>query len=379
MKIDLHAHILPPSWPDLAERYGYGGWIQLEHDPAASGCQKLARMVRNRENFRTVTENLYDVDARLAEMDAHRVDVQVLSTVPVMFSYWAAPEHTLDLCRLLNDHLAGVVARHPKRFVGLGTLPLQDADRACQELVRCRRELGFPGVIIGSNVGGFNLDDARFEPFWAEAERQDAAIFVHPWDMLGRERMEHYWMPWLVGMTAETALAICSVMMGGVLERFPRLKLLFAHGGGAFPHTLGRICHGFDVRPDLCQSRTKTSPRELVRRIWIDSLVHHEDALEYLIRVFGADRIALGTDYPFPLGELHPGRLIESATCLEAATREQLLSATALSFLGLERAAFETEASRAHSASLERGEPPPDAPPIATPPVGASSPFPEAS
>src|SRR5690606_17458857 len=192
MKIDVHCHILPKTWPDLEKRFGYGGFIRLEHD--GTGC---ARMMRNGVNFRTVNADLWDLDVRLADCDRDGVDVQILSTVPVMFSYWAKPEHTLDVSRILNDNLAETVQKHPRRFVGLGTLLMQDIDLACQELHRCSKELGFPGIELGSNVNGMNLDDEHFEPFWEEAAKLGMGIFVHPWDMLGRDRMPRYWTPWL--------------------------------------------------------------------------------------------------------------------------------------------------------------------------------------
>jgi len=349
MKIDLHCHILPKNWPDLKARYGYGGFIRLEHvDPCT------ARMMQDERFFRAVDHNLWEPEARIEECNAQGVDVQVLSTVPVMFSYWAKPEHTLDLSRFLNDHIAGVVRQYPKRFMGLATLPMQDTELACQELRRAVTELGLCGIEIGTHVQGWNLDDERFYPLYEEAEKLGAAIFVHPWEMLGEDRMQNYWMRWLVGMPAETTLAICSVVMGGVVERFPNLRLLFAHGGGAYAATLGRIEHGFNVRPDLCQTQTKTRPSELLHRIYVDSLVHTEDALRMLIDTVGADHIAMGSDYPFPLGEHHPGKLIEDMG-LSAAQKEQMLSGTALTFLGRRRVDFITEASEAHSAKLRGG------------------------
>src|SRR5262249_45151636 len=185
---------------------------------------------------------------RLAECDAHSVHVQVLSTVPVMFSYWAKPQDTLDLSRLLNDHLADVVREHPRRFAGLGTLPMQAPDLAVRELERCVGDLGLSGVQIGSHVNGRNLDDPSVFPVFEAAQELGVAVFVHPWDMLGKERLAKYWLGWLVGMPAETAVAICSVLFGGVLERLPRLKICFAHGGGAFPGILGRVEHGYLCR-----------------------------------------------------------------------------------------------------------------------------------
>ena len=261
--------------------------------------------------------------------------MQVLSTVPVMFSYGAKPADTHDLSRLLNDHIADLCADFPDRFVGLGTVPMQDDRLAVRELERCVTQLGMPGIQIGSHVNGWNLDEPALFPVFEAAQALGAPVFVHPWGMLGRDRMQKYWLPWLVGMPAETALAICSVIFGGVLERLPDLRIGFAHGGGAFPFTLGRIEHGFRVRPDLCATDTSTAPGDLVRRLYVDSLVHDARALSYLVDIMGADRVALGSDYPFPLGEAEPGKLIADTLDMTEPQRQRLLSGTALEFLGL--------------------------------------------
>jgi aminocarboxymuconate-semialdehyde decarboxylase len=200
--------------------------------------------------------------------------------------------------------------------------------------------LGLAGVQIGSHVNAWNLDQPELFPVFARAEELGAAVFVHPWDMLCPERMTRYWLPWLVGMPTETALAICSMIFGGVLERLPRLRVAFAHGGGSFPGTLGRIEHGFHVRPDLVAVDNDVHPREYVRRIYFDSLVHDAAALRFLLEQVGVERVALGTDYPFPLGEARPGELIESMPDLGAAERERLLAGTALEFLDLARESF---------------------------------------
>jgi aminocarboxymuconate-semialdehyde decarboxylase len=336
MKIDLHTHILPKKWPDLSRRYGYGGFIQLEHK--GPGC---ARMMLDGKLFREVDDRCWEPRRRLKDCKQHEVDVQVLSTVPVMFSYWAKPEHTYDLARILNDHLAEVVDRHPKRFVGLGTLPMQDPERASKELERCVKKLKLPGVQIGSHVNSWNLDQPELFPVLQTAEKLGAAIFVHPWDMLGKERMTRHWLGWLVGMPAETALAICSLIFGGVLDRLPRLRIAFAHGGGAFPGTIGRIEHGHRVRPDLCATCGASNPRSYLGKFYVDSLVHDPDALRGLIRLLGIRRIVLGSDYPFPLGEDEPGKLIAELTELSAKDKQRLLADNALEFLGLKKRQFE--------------------------------------
>ncbi|MCS6905933.1 MAG: amidohydrolase [Bacteroidia bacterium] len=335
MKIDMHAHILPPKLPDWKSQFGYGGFVNLEH--VAPG---KAHMMIDGTFFRAIEENCWNPAKQLEDCDRNGVDVQVVCTVPVMFCYWAKPKDGAAVARFLNDHIATVVSYNPKRFVALGTLPLQDPDLAIAELEYCVKQLGLPGVQIGSHVNDWNLYEPILFPVFEAARDLGACILVHPWDMVGKEKMPKYWLPWLVGMPAETSLAICSLIFGGVLERLPGLRICFAHGGGAFPATIGRIEHGFKVRPDLCAVDNPVNPREYLKRIYFDTIVHDPLMLRYLITLVGAERLMLGSDYPFPLGEHCPGSLIESLDDISQEQKEQMLWKTALEWLNLPLSRF---------------------------------------
>jgi len=338
MKIDIHAHVLPRDLPDFNREFGDTGFVSLERYTNDGGEEKV-RMMKDGKLFREVARNCYDTAERLSDLEIANVDVQVLSTVPVMFHYWAKEDHALDTAKFLNDDLAKVVSGHPRRFLGLSTVPLQNPKLAARELERSTNKLGLSGVQIGSHIGDVNLDHQSLFPFYEAAEDLGAAIMVHPWDMMGKETMKDYWLPWLVGMPAETTRAMCSMIFGGVLDQFPRLKVLFAHGGGAFAHTIGRIEHGFHVRPDLCQIRTKRSPRDYLGSFYVDSITHDPKALMTNIDLFGLNSIALGSDYPFPLGEAEAGKMIEGMG-FSAEHRERLFSGTALEWLSKSKEDF---------------------------------------
>lgn len=329
MKIDIHTHIMPRDIPRWVEKFGYGKFVHLED---CGDCR--ARMMVGDKFFREVESNCWDPVVRIHECDTHGVHQQVLSIIPVLFYYWTKGSDGLETSRYFNDFIAEVVSRHPQRFIGLGTIPLQDPDLAIQEMERCMKELGMVGVEIGSHVNQWNLNDPALMPFYEAAERLGACIFVHPWEMMGSDEMARYWLPWLVGMPAETSRAICSMIFGGVFEKFPNLRVAFAHGGGSFPATIARIEHGFNVRPDLCAIDNDKSPRSYLGKFWIDSLVHDERILDYLIDLVGADRIALGSDYPFPLGEEIPGKLIEHMPYSDH-TKEWLLYKSALEWMNI--------------------------------------------
>jgi aminocarboxymuconate-semialdehyde decarboxylase len=333
LSIDIHTHILPEHIPNWKERFGYGGFIHLDHHKPC-----CARMMMDNKFFREVEDNCWSAEKRMLECNQHQVDVQVLSTVPVMFSYWAKPEDCLAISEFLNDHIAEIVQRYPKRFVGLGTIPLQAPDLAIKELERCKK-IGLKGIQIGSHVNDWNLNDENLFPVFQACQELDMCVFVHPWDMMGQDKMQKYWLPWLVGMPAETSLAICSMIFGGIFERLPKLRVAFAHGGGSFPATLGRIKHGFDCRPDLVAIDNPISPEKYIGKFWIDSLVHDKKTMDFVLDMFGADKIALGSDYPFPLGENVPGKLIRESG-YDKIVQEKLLSGSALSWMNMKKEQF---------------------------------------
>lgn len=333
-KIDIHTHILPPEIPKFKEMFGYGGFITLKECP---GCNHEVDMYDDTGNFfRRVQENCLSPQVRIDECDGLQIRVQALSTLPVMFCYWTKPKDGQYIAQFLNDHLIGVVQAHPHRFVGLGTVPLQDPKLAVEELHRCHQHLD--GLQIGSHINDMNLSDPRLFPFYEACEDLEIPLFVHPWDMMGQNRMQKYWLPWLVGMPAETSLAICSMIFGGVFDRFPKLKVCFAHGGGSFPFTLGRIQHGYESRPDLCAQDCKHAPKDYLGKFYVDSLTHDLNSLDFLVKMFGPEKICLGSDYPFPLGEAQPGRLIESycASSLNSNIQAWLLQKSAETFLNIQ-------------------------------------------
>lgn len=305
LKIDMHTHIIPKELPDWSARFGYGTFIHLDHHRPG-----YARMMQGDKFFREIESNCWDEVLRIDEYARYHTQVQVVCTIPVLFSYWAKPQDGLVISRYLNDHIAEVVRMYPKHYVGLGTIPLQDTDLAIKELERCK-SIGMKGIQIGSNVNKKNLSEPEFNPLWAAIEDLDMAVLVHPWEMMGQEDMKKYWLPWLVGMPAETARAMCSLIFGGVMERHPKIRFNFAHAGGSFIPTIGRIEHGFHCRPDLVAIDNPINPREYIGKFWVDSATHDDDLFKYVLAQQGSKKITLGTDYPFPLGDLEVGKFIE--------------------------------------------------------------------
>lgn len=323
LKIDMHTHIMPKVLPDWSSQFGYGGFIHLDHHRPG-----FARMMQGDKFFREVESNCWDEQIRIDEYAKYNTQVQVVCTIPVLFAYWAQPAHGITVARFLNDHIADVVVRYPKNYIGLGTLPLQDIDLSIAELERCK-SIGMKGVQIGSNVNQKNLGDSIFEPLWQAMQDLDMAVLVHPWEMMGQDDMKKYWLPWLVGMPAETTRAICSLIFSGVMERYPRIRFNFAHAGGSFLPTIGRIEHGFNCRPDLVAIDNPVNPREYIGKFWVDSATHDAKLFEYVLEMQGSKRVTLGTDYPFPLGDLEVGKFITDMNLSSSIVEDVFCNATA--------------------------------------------------
>ena len=296
-------------------------------------------MMRGNQFFREIKENAWNPELRMKEYSVYNTQVQVVCTIPVMFSYWARPLDCHDLSRFLNDHIAALTHEYPKNYIGLATLPMQDTELAMLELERCK-EIGLHGIQIGSNINDLNLNEERLFPIFQMCEMLGMAVLVHPWNMMGQTQMQRYWLPWLVGMPAETSRAICSMIFGGIFERLPGLRVNFAHGGGSFLTTLGRIAHGFECRPDLVAVDNAVHPRNYLGKFWVDTVVHDKELLFFIIKLIGSKKITFGSDYPFPLGDPELGKFIEE-TDIDDETRNDIFHGAALEWLGVTKERFE--------------------------------------
>lgn len=329
----MHSHILPKTMPNWTQKFGYGKFIHLEPNPDGS-----ANMMQGGQFFRRIVENCWDEQLRIEEYKPYHTQVQVVCTIPVMFSYWAKTADALELSRFLNDHIADLVVRFPKNYIGLATIPMQDPQAAIQELERAK-SIGHLGIQIGSNINDENLSEEKFFPIFEACARLGMAVMIHPWQMMGFDSMKKYWLPWLVGMPAETSRAACSLIFGGVLERLPNLRVCFSHAGGSFLPTLGRIEHGFNCRPDLVAIDNPYNPRTYLGKFWVDSITHDIAALEYILKLQGSKRVCLGSDYPFPLGDLEIGKFIEESQ-LSPEVKEDIFCNATLEWLQLDKQLF---------------------------------------
>ncbi len=300
----MHTHIIPKNLPDWQKKFGYDGFIQLDHHKKG-----WARMMMGEKFFREINENCWDPEVRIKEYEKYHTQVQVVCTIPVLFAYFAKPKDGLEVSKFLNDDVAELINKYPKNYIGLGTIPMQSPELAVGELERLKNN-GLKGIQIGSNIDDKNLNDPEYYPIWETCEKLDLAVLIHPWNMMGQKHMGRYWLPWLVGMPAETSRAICSMIFGGIFDKYPKLRVNFCHASGSFLATLGRIEHGYNCRPDLVAIDNPNNPRDYCGRFWVDCITHDPEILHYILKIKGSKRVTLGSDYPFPLGDLEIGDFI---------------------------------------------------------------------
>jgi len=331
--VDIHSHFFPEHWPDFDAKFGGAPWPRIEHsDPGR------AMIMLGDKPFRPIGAACWDVETRLGDMAAQDIDLQVICATPVLFAYERPADQALEVAKNFNDAALEMVGRGGGRLEALCQVPLQDIDASCAELTRAMAA-GHRGVQIGNHVGIKNLDDDGILTFLQHCAQEGAAVLVHPWDMMARDRMSKYMMAWTVGMPAETQLAIVSLILSGGFERLPKsLRLCFAHGGGSFAFLLGRLENAWHRR-DIARGNSDKPPSHYLDRFSVDSAVFDAAALALLVEVMGPERVMLGSDYPFPLGEDPIGGLVRDADFLATDARAAILGGNARAWLGLDERA----------------------------------------
>ncbi len=330
MNIDVHAHYVPPDSLRVASEIGQRHGLVLTKNDRGRDA-----LTRDGKIFLTqLKAEFTDLDLRLSIMDQQGIDMQVLSPASSYFFYWLPAEESLEFAGWLNEQFADAVAKHPRRLVALGSVPMQDGVKAAQELERAMTKLGLRGVEVASNINGRYFDDPGFNPFWETAQALDALIFVHPNQVVGAERMKDYNLANLIGNPTDTSLAFAKLIFGGVLERFPRLKFLLAHAGGFLPYTWGRLDRGYRIQDSAAAKLTKP-PSEYVKLLHFDTITHSSMALEYLVANFGAEKVLLGSDYPYDMGDPEPVQSLQG-TRIANPQRELISSANARRLLSID-------------------------------------------
>lgn len=326
--IDVHTHIVPEKFPSYR---GKGRDVPWPSMADAHACHK--HVMISGKLYRTVSDGSWSVPRRIEQMSEMRVTRQVLSPMPELLSYWLPLDDAKVLIRYLNEQIAEMLQAAPERFVGLGCVPLQDTDSAIGELQFLKSDLNFPGVEIASHVNGVSIGDARFEPFFAAAERLGAAIFVHALRPAGQERIVGAFPEQAVCFPGDVALACASMITGGIASRHPKLRIAFSHGGGTMSILMPRLVHAWNNFPKAKES-LQESPATIARRFYYDELVFEPNAVRFLVETFGESQIVVGTDYPFALGDWKPLETLKKSG-LEERVLTGITSANARRFLGL--------------------------------------------
>ncbi len=331
LSIDLHCHALIPQVEELVG----------DHPARKEELDKLAWATGSASVLHNVTNMLpaagmrmTTLDKRLADMDAMGIDIQALSPSPSQFYYWAEPELAATIVQCCNQQIANICARHPRRLVGLGSVALQHPRLAAEQLEHAVTQLGLRGVEISSSAAGRDLDDPQFDPFWAVAARLGCLIFLHPFGTTLGQRLNRYYLSNVIGQPLETTIALSHLIYGGVLDRFPRLRICAAHGGGYLPYYIGRSEHAYRVRPEAGQ--ISQSPAHYLRQLWFDTVVHDPLSLRHLVDRVGATQIVVGTDYPFDMGMYRVHEAIAAIPDLSSEERAGILGLNAARLLGID-------------------------------------------
>jgi aminocarboxymuconate-semialdehyde decarboxylase len=330
VNIDTHGHVVvpeilrseahPESWRPVITREP-NGWQVVRNDRFVNG---------------PIPKEILEWPQIIENLDATKVDIMAVSPAPFLFFYYLDGPVGHDACQILNDAIARAVAQYTDRLVGLGIVPLQDIDLTIKELERVAGELRFPGIEISSNLNGVYLGEERFWPFWEAVEALDLFVFVHPdQPSIGNEKLKEYYLINLVGNPIETTRSIADVVFGGVLEAFPKLKICFAHAGGTVPYIRGRFEHGYHVRTEP-KAKIKRPPSEYIKLLYFDTITHWEPALEFLVDTVGADKVVVGSDYPFDMGPAEPVRFVEGTPGISEADKKKILGENAAKLLKLE-------------------------------------------
>ncbi|HET6443688.1 MAG TPA: amidohydrolase family protein [candidate division Zixibacteria bacterium] len=316
--LDIHCHFFPQAFLDEARKRDNP--FQASIELGSSGQEYL---ICTGDFRHPLTPDFYDADRLIHDMDDRKVRMSAVSAAPPTLSYWADAPSACDLASRMNDSIAQRVTAYPDRFLGLATVPLQDVDTSIQEARRAIKELGLHGFQIGSNVNGRNLNHPELFPFFAAVAELGVPLFIHPYIPAGAERMQDYYLHNLVGMVAETGLAIASIIFGGIVERLPELKICFAHAGGVFPYIVGRHDHGYLVREQECRQAIPHPPSYYLPALHFDAITFHPLALRYLVDLVGTDQVIIGSDYPFDMGPVQPvDTILKNPTLTEEEKRK---------------------------------------------------------
>jgi aminocarboxymuconate-semialdehyde decarboxylase len=328
LTVDIHCHVISKKAEALVAPH-----FSIEKEPSIHFAAPSSREV-NRKMMVDIDERITQAERRLVDMDRMGIDIQAISTGPPQFFYWTPPDLGRETSRIINDNLADIVARHPDRFVAMGTVPLQHTESAVVEMRRCVKSLGMRGIEIATNVNGEELADPRLAPFFAAAEGLGILLFLHPSGFTEGRRLSKHYFNNVIGNPLDSTVAIGHLVFEGVLDRHPGLKICVAHGGGYVPIYAGRMDHAHKARTD-CREHIKRKPSAAIRTLYFDTMVFEPDQLEFLVRKYGSDHILLGTDYPYDMGEADPVGLIGRTPRLTAADRTRIQGLNAARLLGI--------------------------------------------